>query len=76
MTETIQSGDTIAVDYTGKYEDGKIFDTSEGKAPLTFTVGTGMLIKGSPFRRKRGMARETKRLLWMFPGCISQKRFP
>lgn len=46
MTETIQSGDTIAVDYTGKHEDGKIFDTSEGKAPLTFTVGTGMLIKG------------------------------
>ena len=46
MTETIQSGDTIAVDYTGKHEDGTIFDTSEGKAPLTFTVGTGMLIKG------------------------------
>ncbi len=46
MTETIQSGDTIAVDYTGKHEDGKIFDTSEGKAPLTFTVGAGMLIKG------------------------------
>lgn len=46
MTETIQSGDTIAVDYTGKYEDGNVFDTSEGKAPLTFTVGTGMLIKG------------------------------
>lgn len=42
----IQSGDTIAVDYTGKHEDGKVFDTSEGKAPLTFTVGTGMLIKG------------------------------
>ncbi|MBA3011892.1 MAG: peptidylprolyl isomerase [Proteobacteria bacterium] len=46
MTEIIQSGDTIAVDYTGKHEDGKVFDTSEGKAPLTFTVGTGMLIKG------------------------------
>jgi peptidylprolyl isomerase len=46
MTETIQSGDTIAVDYTGKHEDGNIFDTSEGKAPLTFTVGAGMLIKG------------------------------
>jgi peptidylprolyl isomerase len=23
-----------------------VFDTSEGKAPLTFTVGSGMLIKG------------------------------
>jgi len=46
MTEAIQSGDTIAVDYTGKHQDGKIFDSSEGKAPLTFTVGAGMLING------------------------------
>jgi peptidylprolyl isomerase len=46
MTETIQSGDTIAVDYTGKLENGEVFDSSEGREPLTFTVGAGMLIKG------------------------------
>jgi len=46
MTEAIKSGETIAVDYTGKLEDGEVFDTSEGKSPLTFTVGAGMLIKG------------------------------
>lgn len=46
MTDAIKSGDTIAVDYTGKLEDGDVFDTSEGKTPLTFTVGSGMLIKG------------------------------
>lgn len=46
MTEAIQSGDTIAVDYTGKLESGDVFDSSEGKQPLTFTVGKGMLIKG------------------------------
>lgn len=46
MTEAIKSGDTIAVDYTGKLEDGEVFDSSEGKQPLTFTVGAGMLIKG------------------------------
>ncbi len=46
MTEAVKSGDTIAVDYTGKIEDGEVFDSSEGKQPLTFTVGTGMLIKG------------------------------
>ncbi|WDP91583.1 MAG: peptidylprolyl isomerase [Desulfobacter sp.] len=46
MTEAIKSGDTIAVDYTGKLENGEVFDTSEGKSPLTFTVGAGMLIKG------------------------------
>jgi peptidylprolyl isomerase len=46
MTDAIQSGDTIAVDYTGKIENGEVFDTSEGREPLTFTVGAGMLIKG------------------------------
>ena len=46
MTETIQSGDTISVNYTGRFEDGEVFDSSEGKAPLKFTVGSGMLIKG------------------------------
>lgn len=46
MTEAIKSGDTIAVDYTGKLENGEVFDSSEGREPLTFTVGAGMLIKG------------------------------
>lgn len=46
MTETIKAGDTISVDYTGKKSDGTIFDTSEGKEPLKFTVGAGMLIQG------------------------------
>ena len=46
MTEAIKSGDTIAVDYTGKLENGDVFDSSEGREPLTFTVGAGMLIKG------------------------------
>jgi len=46
MSEAIKSGDTIAVDYTGKFENGDVFDSSEGRQPLTFTVDTGMLIKG------------------------------
>jgi peptidylprolyl isomerase len=46
MTEAVKAGDTISVNYTGKFEDGEIFDTSEGREPLTFTVGTGQLIKG------------------------------
>lgn len=46
MTKTIQPGDTIAVDYTGKLENGDIFDSSKGRVPLTFTVGTGQLIPG------------------------------
>ncbi|MBF0258652.1 MAG: peptidylprolyl isomerase [Desulfamplus sp.] len=46
MTEVINAGDTISVDYTGKLEDGKVFDSSEGRAPLKFTVGSQMLIRG------------------------------
>ena len=39
---------TVVVHYTGKLEDGTIFDTSlaEGREPLTTTLGQGQLIKG------------------------------
>ena len=33
MTQTIKSGDTISVDYTGRFQNGKVFDTSEGLSP-------------------------------------------
>ncbi len=46
MSETVRNGDTISVNYTGKFEDGNVFDSSEGKEPLKFTVGAGQLIKG------------------------------
>ena len=46
MTDTIKAGDTIAVDYPGELQTGKIFDTSEGLSLLIFTVGSGMLTKG------------------------------
>jgi len=42
----IKQGDTIKVDYTGTLEDGKVFDTSEGKQPLEFEVGAGKIIPG------------------------------
>ena len=46
MTQSIKSGDTISVEYTGKLDNGEVFDTSEGREPLTFEVGAGQLIKG------------------------------
>jgi peptidylprolyl isomerase len=39
-------GDTVKVDYTGKFADGTVFDSSIGKTPIEFTVGTGQMIKG------------------------------
>ena len=44
----IQNGDTVIVNYTGRLEDGTIFDSSlnEGREPLTSTLGQGQLIAG------------------------------
>lgn len=58
--KTVKPGDTIQVDYTGKLENGMVFDTSredvakqaglyiDGRkyAPLTFVVGSGQVIQG------------------------------
>ena len=45
---TIKNGDRVSVNYTGKLEDGSVFDTSlqEGREPLDVTLGQGMLIPG------------------------------
>ncbi len=45
MTQA-KNGDTVQVNYTGKLEDGTVFDTSEGHDPLSFTIGKGDVIKG------------------------------
>jgi FKBP-type peptidyl-prolyl cis-trans isomerase 2 len=41
-----KSGDTVKVDYTGKLEDGTVFDTSESRGPLQFIIGDGQIIPG------------------------------
>ncbi len=43
---TVQNGDRIMVHYTGKFEDGDVFDSSEGGDALEFEVGAGQLIPG------------------------------
>ncbi len=42
----VQNGDIIKVDYTGTLSDGTVFDSSIGKTPLGFTVGSGQMIAG------------------------------
>ncbi len=41
-----KSGDTVHVHYTGKLSDGSVFDTSNGRDPLAFQLGKGMVVPG------------------------------
>jgi peptidylprolyl isomerase len=41
-----ETGDTVKVHYTGKLDDGTIFDSSEGQEPLEFKLGDAMVIPG------------------------------
>lgn len=40
------SGDTVHIHYTGRLEDGTVFDTSQDRDPLSFTLGEGQVIPG------------------------------
>lgn len=42
----VKSGDSVKVHYHGKLTSGETFDSSQGREPLEFKVGSGAVIKG------------------------------
>lgn len=42
----VKNGDTVKVHYHGKLTDGTTFDSSDGREPLEFEVGSGAVIAG------------------------------
>ena len=42
----VKAGDTVRIHYTGTLTDGSTFDSSHGRDPLQFTVGSGEIIPG------------------------------
>lgn len=42
----VTQGSKVKVHYTGKLNDGTVFDTSKDREPLEFTVGQGQVIPG------------------------------
>ncbi len=49
--DAVKSGDTVSVNYTGKLQDGTVFDSNvdpkfQHVEPFTFTVGAGQVIPG------------------------------
>jgi peptidylprolyl isomerase len=66
VPRTIKEGDAISVHYTGRLENGEIFDSSQGRSPLAFAVGSGQLIRGFD-HAVMGMAVGEKKTVTLLP---------
>lgn len=63
MAQKAQEGSTVKIHYTGKLDDGSVFDSSEGREPLVFTIGEGKIIPGFEAGVKGMAAGEEKDLV-------------
>ena len=44
--DQVKTGDRVKINYTGKLEDGNVFDSSQNRPPLDFVVGSGDVMPG------------------------------
>jgi len=63
--DTVEHGDTVKVRYTGRLENGMVFDSTMGSGPLMFIIGEGEFIPGFE-----------EALLGMKPGESKEVRVP
>ena len=68
-----KKGDLVKVHYKGTLTSGEQFDSSEGKAPLEFTVGAGQMIAGFD-QAIPGMQVGEKKTINIQPGMKLQLR--
>ena len=63
MTDLAKQGDTVKVHYTGKLENGTVFDSSKSKEPIEFKIGDASIIAGfekAIIGMKKGEAKTVK----------------
>ena len=60
LNQNPQTADTVLIHYTGTLENGEQFDSSIGREPLEFVIGTEQVIKGFEEGVKSLVIGETK----------------
>jgi peptidylprolyl isomerase len=61
-----KTGDKVKAHYTGKLEDGTVFDSSRDRGPLEFSIGDNQVIKGFE-EAVIGMAEEESKTFTVAP---------
>jgi len=70
----VDAGDTVRVHYTGLLADDSIFDSSEGREPLQFVVGSGQVIAGFDQAVLGMAAGERKRVTIGYADAYGERR--
>ena len=71
---SVKNGDTVKVHYKGTFDNGEMFDTSEGSDPLAFTVGAGQVIPGFDMALPGMQVGETKNIVIPADNAYGQRQ--